>query len=74
MMVRLNKTKPEDYMRPLDVPAAENETPMPARLKHPVNPGGLAPREFESRPVHHRALLVVPGRVNQSDVLISYGN
>jgi hypothetical protein len=37
MMVRLNKTKPEDYMRPLDVPGGRKQTPMSARLNKPVS-------------------------------------
>jgi hypothetical protein len=36
MMVKPNKTKPEDYMRTLDVPGSRKQNPMPAKLKQSV--------------------------------------
>lgn len=35
-MVRLNKTKPEDYMQPLDVPGGRKQFPMPYTAQKPV--------------------------------------
>jgi hypothetical protein len=42
-MVRLNKTKPEDYMRPLDVPGGRKQFPHARKAQTPRDPGGLAP-------------------------------
>jgi hypothetical protein len=40
IMVRLNKTKPEDYMRPLDVPGGRGQFPHALHCsKKPVGPG-----------------------------------
>jgi hypothetical protein len=53
MMVRLNEAKPEDYMRPLDVPGGRKQNPHARKAQTPREPGRVSPREFESRPVHH---------------------
>jgi len=38
-MVRLNKTKPEDYMRPLDVPGGRKQNPHARKAQTPREPG-----------------------------------